>query len=154
MKRITLFVVALLITLLSYAQSDKEEVDLMQAAFGMEKKAVVASFVEPDEIHKDAFWDLYDEYETGRKENDKKRIQLLNQYSKEYNTMTNEKAEEWINELIKLKSATDKLIVTYYKKVKKATSPIVAAQFYQIEQYILTSVRLEIMDDIPALERK
>jgi len=154
MKRITLFVAVLIITSLSYSQSNKEEIDLMQATFGMEKKAVVASFVEPDEMHKDAFWALYDEYESGRKENDKKRIPLLAQYSKQYNTMTNEQADEWISELIKLASATDKLIVTYYKKIKKATSPVVAAQFYQIEYYILTSIRLEILDGIPALERK
>lgn len=54
-------------------------------------------------------------------------------------------------EVIKLSAATDKLIVKYYKKIKKATSPIVATQFYQIENYILTGIRMEILDEIPFL---
>ncbi len=68
-----------------------------------------------------------------------------------YNTMTEEQAELWMNDVIKLSAATDKLIVTYYKKIKKATSPIVATQFYQIEEYILTAIRMEVLEGIPFL---
>jgi hypothetical protein len=67
--------------------------------------------------------------------------------------MTDEQAEAWTNEVIKLSAATDKLIVTYYKKIKKATSPIVATQFYQIESYILTGIRMEILDGVPFLSK-
>ena len=49
----------------------------MQAAFGMDKKAVVAEFVKPSPAEKDAFWKLYDEYEVKRKELGKQRIELL-----------------------------------------------------------------------------
>ena len=87
MKKITLLIAALVIGVVSIHRSNKEEVDLFQAAFGMEKKAVVANFVHPTDFQKDAFWKLYDEYETARKENGKKRIQLLEQYAKEYKTM-------------------------------------------------------------------
>ena len=65
---------ALTIAIVSYCQSGKEEVDFIQAAFGMEKKTIVANFVHPAELQKDAFWKLYDEYEIARKENAKKRI--------------------------------------------------------------------------------
>jgi len=34
----------------------------------MDKKAAVADFVKPSVQQKDAFWKLYDEYETQRKE--------------------------------------------------------------------------------------
>ena len=154
MKKITFLLVALAIGFATYAQSNKEEVDLIQAAFGMEKKAVVASFVHPSDMQKDAFWKLYDEYEVERKENGKKRIQLLEQYAKQYNTMTDEQADIFTNEVIKLQTATDKLIVTYYNKIKKVTSPIVASQFYQIENFILTAIRMEILEGVPFLEKK
>ena len=154
MKKIALLLVAMTIAFVTYSQSNKEEVDLVQAAFGMEKKAIVASFVQPTDIQKDAFWNLYDEYELQRKENGKKRIQLLEQYAKQYNTMTEEQADVWTTEVIKLQAATDKLIVSYYNKIKKVTSPIVATQFYQIENYILTGIRMEILEGVPFLERK
>jgi hypothetical protein len=154
MKKITLLMAAVVIAIASYCQSNKEEVDLIQAAFGMEKKAVVSNFVHPTDLQKDAFWQLYDEYEVARKENGKKRIQLLEQYALQYNTMTDEQAEVWMKDVLKLSAATDKLIVTYYNKIKKVTSPIVATQFYQIEGYILTSIRMEILEGVPFLGEK
>jgi hypothetical protein len=154
MKHLTLLVTALVFAVFTYAQTNKEEVDLFQAAFGMEKKAIVANFVTPSDVQKDAFWKLYDEYEVARKENGKKRIELLEQYANQYKTMTNEQADAWMNQVIKLSAASDKLIVTYYKKIKKATSPIVATQFYQIEGYILTAIRMEVLDGIPFVKGK
>ena len=154
MKKIALLLVAMTIAFVTYSQSNKEEVDLVQAAFGMEKKAVVASFVQPTDLQKDAFWQQYDAYEAERKEFGKKRIQLLEQYSKQYNSMTEEQADVWTNEVIKLQTATDKLIATYYNKIKKVTSPIVATQFYQIENYILTGIRMEILEGVPFLVKK
>ena len=67
MKKYILIIAVLLIASFTYAQSNKEEIDLMQAAFGMDKKAAVAEFVKPSGAQKDAFWKLYDEYETQRK---------------------------------------------------------------------------------------
>ena len=149
MKKIILLMAAMVLAVFTFAQSAKEEVDFVQAAFGMEKKAVVAAFVQPTEIQNDAFWRLYDEFEVARKENGKKRIELLGQYAMLYNSMTEEQAELWMKDVIKLSAATDKLIVTYYKKIKKATSPLVATQFYQIEEYILTAIRMEVLDGVP-----
>ena len=76
MKKYILLVAVSLMTSFIYAQSDKEEIDLMQAAFGMNKKAAVAEFVKVSDTQKDAFWKLYDEYETQRKELGKQRIEL------------------------------------------------------------------------------
>jgi hypothetical protein len=154
MKKITLLIAFLAIAALSYAQTNKEEVDLFQAAFGMDKKAVVANFVHPGDLEKDAFWQLYDEYEIQRKEFGKKRIQLLEQYVRTYQTMTNEAADLWTKEVIKLSASNDKLIATYYDKIKKVTSPIVATQFYQIEGYILTAIRMEVLEGVPFLGEK
>jgi hypothetical protein len=74
MKKITLFLAALFAFAFVNAQSNKEEVDLMQAAFGMEKKAMMEEFVQVDPAQKDAFWKLYDEYETSRKALGQERI--------------------------------------------------------------------------------
>jgi hypothetical protein len=149
MKKITLFLAVMAFAIMSYSQSNSEEVDLYQAAFGMEKKAMVENFVKVNDLQKDAFWQLYDEYEVKRKDNGKKRIKLLEQYAEQYYSMTDEQAETWAAEAIKLAAATDKLITTYYQKIKKATSPVVALQFYQIEAYILTGIRMEVLQGIP-----
>jgi len=79
---------------------------------------------------------------------------LFNQYAENYDKMTNETAEKWTNDVIKLTGSTDKLIVTYYKKVEKVTNPVTALKFYHIENYLLTTVRAAILDEIPFVQDK
>ncbi len=154
MKKYIFIIAALFSTYLVSAQSNKEEVDLMQAAFGMDKKAAVADFVKPSAAQKDAFWKLYDEYETKRKDLGKLRIELLKQYADQYNNMTSEQADVWTKRVIELQKQTDDLIVTYYNKVKAISDGIVATQFYQIEGYILTAIRMQILHNVPFLDKK
>jgi hypothetical protein len=154
MKKYILIIAVLFVASFAKAQSNKEEVDLMQAAFGMDKKAVVMEFVHPSETQKDAFWKLYDEYETQRKTFGKQRIELLEQYAKQYENMTSEQTDAWTKKVIDLQGKTDKLIVSYYGKIRKISDGIVATQFYQIENYILAGIRAQILDEIPFVEKK
>ena len=68
MKKFLLITAALFLASFAFSQSNKDEIALMQAAFGMDKKSVVAEFVKPSAAQKDAFWKIYDEYEAKRKE--------------------------------------------------------------------------------------
>jgi hypothetical protein len=133
MKKYICIIVALFIASFAKAQSNKEEVDLMQAQFGMDKKAAVAEFVKPSASQKDAFWKLYDEYETQRKDLGKQRIELLQQYADQYKTMTSAQADAWTKKVMDLQKKTDNLITTYYGKVRAISDGVVALQFYQIE---------------------
>jgi len=149
MKKVILLVSALILAAGIKAQSNKEEIDLMQSVYGMEKKAMVEEFVKVDPAQKAAFWQLYDEYETARKDLGKRRIELLEQYADSYDRLTNETADAWTKEVLDLSKKTDALLVSYYNKIKKVTNPIVALQFYQIEGYILSGIRLKILGEIP-----
>ena len=153
MKKYILILSALFLASFAWAQSNKEEIDLLQAAFGMDKKTVVADFVKPSATQKDAFWKLYDEYETQRKELGKQRIDLLKQYADQYLTMTGEQADAWTTKVIELQKKTDNLIVTYYTKVKAISDGLVATQFYQIENYILATIRLQILQNVPFVSK-
>jgi hypothetical protein len=153
MKKYILFTFALFLASFAYTQSDKEEIDLVQAAFGMDKKAIVADFVQLSDTQKDAFWTLYDEYETKRKEYGRERIELLKQYAEQYMTMTSEQADSWTKKVMELQIKTDKLIATYYEKVKDISDGVVATQFYQIENYILSMIRMQILQEVPFLKK-
>jgi len=153
MKQYILITFALFLASFSYSQSNKEEIDLIQAAFGMDKKAIVADFVQLSDAQKDAFWTLYDEYETKRKELGKERIELLVQYAEQFMTMNSEQADEWTTKVIKLQEKTDNLIATYYEKVKGISDGVVATQFYQIENYILATIRMSILQEVPFLKK-
>ncbi len=141
MKKGILIITALLIATFVNAQENKDEIDLMQASFGKEKRAIVTEYVKPSETQKDAFWKLYDEYEKERQALGRERIDLIMQHTEMYVTMTNEQAESWTKKVIDLQERTDKLILNYYKKVKGISDGKVASQFYLAENYILSKIR-------------
>ncbi len=154
MKKLFFALIMLLGFTLSHAQSNTEEIDIMQSAFGREKKAVINEFVKLEDSQKDAFWTIYDEYETARKGLGKERIRLLNNYADQWENMTDEQADKWMSEVLALSSKSNKLLIKYFKKIKKVTSPTTATQFYQVESYILTVVRIQIMESIPFIDEK
>ena len=152
MKKITLLLAMLIMANFAYSQSD-EEVDLVQSLFGMEKKEVVADFVQPSDAQNEAFWKIYDEYEIDRKELGKQRLVLLKLYAGEFLTMTPEQADEWTLGVIDLQRKTDELIITYYGKIKNESDALLATQFYQIENYILTYIRMNVLQDVPFVKK-
>jgi hypothetical protein len=131
------------------AQSNKEDIDFIQSIYGKEKKEIVAGFIKIDDTKKDAFWKIYDEYETKRKELGKKRISLLEKYANSYIDMDDATASKITKETASLAAETDKLIATYSKKIEKAAGAKPAAQFYQLEAYFLSVIRVNIFESIP-----
>ena len=149
MKKMILILAGMFAAMFTYAQSNVEEIDLVQSIYGIEKKAIVEEFVQPKASNRVPFWEVYDVYEVERKELGKERYALLVKLEKEFENLSNEQADAWMKEVISLSKRQDKLVDKYYNKVKKATSPIVAMRFYMLEAYLLTAIRYEILDAIP-----
>ena len=152
MKQIAICISSILILILFsfeslQAQTSTEEVDLMRSIFGMEKKAIVADFLSLESD--DAFWVLYDEYESNRKELGEERLLLLNDYVDNYDNLNDEKYDELMTNTMTLRKKTDKLMDQYYKKIKKVSGSKIAAQFFQLEGYFLIQIRATILEGIP-----
>jgi hypothetical protein len=150
-KNILIFFGAILMAMAfaqtSNAQSNKEETEFMQSIFGMEKKAIVAEFLKIDSSN--PFWVLYDEYETKRKELGKERLNVLSAYVENYDNLADDKYDEVVASMISLRKSNDKLVDSYYKKIKKASGAKIAAQFFQLENYFLSEIRSSVMEGIP-----
>ncbi len=148
MKKL-LVIAAVFVSAAGFAQSNKEDVDFVQSIYGKEKKTIVAEFIMLEGAQKDAFWKLYDDYETQRKELGKQRIALLERYANGYMTLDDATTDQIIKDMIALGAKTDKLISTYYGKIKKASGVKAAAQFVQLEAYLAAVIRASILDKIP-----
>jgi len=150
MKKISVLLFSLFISGAAFSQSNKEDVDIIQSVLGKEKKALVTEFLKLEAGPKtDAFWKLYDEYETERKTLGKQRIALLEKYASTYGTTDDAQMDQQIKEMQSLQGKTDKLIIKYYDKIKKESSVKTAAQFYQLEAYFLSVIRATILNSIP-----
>lgn len=76
---------------------------------------------------------------------------LLNKYAESYGSLDEMKTAEILSEMMSLQATTDKLITTYSKKIKKDVNVKTAAQFYQIEGYIVSKIRTTIVENIPVI---
>lgn len=130
------------------AQSNQDELQLMQSLYGMEKRDIVDEFVDLNESQQAEFWMLYDEYESKRKELGKKRFELINKYVDDYGVVNAADADNFMKEAIQLRIKSDNLKDSYFKKIKNKTDPVVAMQFYQIESYLSDLIRIEILEEI------
>ncbi|HEX5111406.1 MAG TPA: hypothetical protein VFV79_01055 [Saprospiraceae bacterium] len=144
-----LLIALLFISALGYAQSNKEEVDLFQSLYGMDKKSLVAEFIKLQGAQKDEFWKLYDAYEVERKAIGKDRIKLLEKYASTYATMDETMMDDIMKSAMELSSNTDKLQASYYGKIKKSVGIKPAAQFLQLESYLSAAIRAAILEEIP-----
>lgn len=150
MKKLFVLVLAIVASVATYAQSvEQEEIDYIQSIYGMEKKMIVTEFLKLDETTSAAFWPVYDAYEVSRKELGKGRIELLQYLEENNDSLTDDKADYWMKEIIKLRTNSDKLLKSYYNKIKKATNPILAARFFQIETYLRTAQSFAVQDALP-----
>ena len=148
-KKSILLVSLLMIGLISFGQTQKEEIELFQSIFGMEKKAIVSDIVKLEGEKAKGFWTIYDEYETARKEHGQKRMVSLQNYIMNYENMDDKRSEETVDDMIKLGNEYNKLIQKYYKQINKAFGAKTAGQFYQLETYFQSVIRLTIMEQVP-----
>ena len=154
MKRFSLLSLIIFFCVASFAQSNKEDVEMIQAIYGKEKKAIVADFImPPDDTKKAAFWDLYDSYETERKALGQKRVALLEKYVDAYSTLDDKTTDDIMTQSMELQKSVDGLIVTYYDKIKKSVGVKQAAQFYHIESYLLSATRIYILGNMPYIDQ-
>ncbi|MWB96151.1 hypothetical protein GON26_17450 [Flavobacterium sp. GA093] len=150
MRKISVIFIVAIASLSSYAQSSfKEDVDVVQSIYGKSKSDLVKEYMNLPETQFAAFTKVYDNYETERKELGQTKFQLINDYAANYNTLTDEKADELAKATLKNNLAYEKLYTKTYGQVKKIIGAINAAKFIQLEVYLQTTIRSEIQNSIP-----
>jgi len=147
----TIFIVLLFMSSFVMAQSNKEDIDIIQSAFGKDKKDLVKDYMELPGKDSAAFWKLYDEYEDKRKVIGRERINLLEQYANEYQNLDNAKAEKLATGILNNDAKYNTLHQTYFKKFSTILGARNAAKFLQLEMYVQTYVRANVMREIPLI---
>lgn len=151
-KAFIVFILALFATPL-VAQTTQDEIDLLQAYYGVEKKVLTMEVIKIDDAQKRAeFWKLYQEYEVKRKELGNKRVTLVEKYVEKYETLDAETITKLVAESSSIKLANINLIDEYFAKISKVIDAKSAAQFYQLENYLLNILNIQISDQLPFVD--
>lgn len=153
MKNIIFFILTLFLSGNIVAQDySAEEIEMMQEVFGDEKRTIIEENVNLDGVDADKFWKLYDQYEDQRKDIGMEKMKLLKSYTTKQGNMTPLQAQEMLAEAANLRSAEDKLIMNFTKRIEKISNPFVAVQFYQIEHYISDGIRFSVLNSVDFIQ--
>jgi hypothetical protein len=149
MKKLIVIAVASLLSTCMFAQSNKEDVDLIQSIFGKEKKELVQVYMTIPEAQSAKFWTLYDEYETARKKLGQERIKLIEAYATNYEKLDSKKATDLVTKKLAWADKYTKFQQSYFTKFSAVIGGLQAAKFIQLEDYIENCIRLSIQEEIP-----
>ena len=154
MKKI-LFVVAAIVWSISInAQSDNDYLELTREILKVEKKVAVTEAMQLSETESQPFWNLYNEYQAALYVVQNKRIAIIKDFAANYESLSDEKADElWLGSM-KYRQELLKLKKSYYNKFKKVLSAGKAARFMQLENKIETLVDAQLALEIPLIESK
>lgn len=151
MKKFILGAIIAVFAMASNAQSNKEEIDLMQSVYGMQKKELISKHMKIEAGQADLFWKMYDEYEVARKAIGLKRVKNIELYAEKYDNLTNVDADALMKASFTVNADFIKLWEKTYKSMSKSISSVTAAQFIQAEMFFENMVRQELSMDIPLI---
>ena len=149
MKKLIVIAVASLFSISIFAQSNKEDVDLIQSIFGKQKKELVQAYMAIPEAQSAKFWSLYDQYETARKKLGQERIKIIEEYATHYDKLDSKKASDLVTKKFAWADKYTKFQQLYFTKFSAIIGGLQAAKFFQLEDYIENCIRLTIQEEIP-----
>jgi len=148
MKKLFLF--AFLFSLANvFAQDADSYIEILKSEVKTDKKAIIIETMQFTEQQSTAFWPIYNEFEYELEKLSNKRIANIKDFAANYDSLTNEKADELIKASFSFLNDRLDLNKKYYKKFADLLTPIVAAKYMQLENQIQLILDLSIAENLP-----
>jgi len=149
MKKIITLVVALVVSLGSYAQTADEYSEIVRDALKMEKKAMIKQAIFLTNEESEVFWPLYEEYNKKLGDLRMETYQLIIDYTNNMNTLSGKQAETMWKKKLKIDKEMLKLNKKYYKKLLNRIDGSKAVRYFQAENKIQAMVDAHIANEVP-----
>lgn len=150
MKRnIILTAVFILSSVVLSAQVSKGDVELVQKYYGLEKAAMLKDYMKFTPKQDSAFWPVYNKYENERLALASQRIELVDEYMKKIEGISDADAAKLVDKAVALEISFKNLQKKYFHELSKKIGAMKAAQFYQFETYINNVINLSVQESIP-----
>lgn len=149
MKTLFVAVAAVLCLSVDAMAQTTEEINIIQNLYGMEKRSLYMQAMDLSPSDSVSFWPIYDKFEEKRKDIGKERIEWIKKLADKYPAISSEELDEIIEEASDLNGEFHDLLFDTYKDLRKKTSSMVAAKFYQIESFLNTAILAELQSKLP-----
>jgi hypothetical protein len=155
MKRLFLIVFAFLVAASSaIAQDDLAEWTQMlkQDLRATKKEIITKGMITFTDEETKRFWPIYDAYNAELGNFVDSRVALLKAYSDDYDTMTDEKANDLLARRLSIEKQRAALDEKYRSKFATALSPRRLVRFYQIEHQLDVLIELQASAAVPKMK--
>jgi hypothetical protein len=128
---------------------EADEIELSREVLQTQRKAIVAKNVEMTEEESQAFWPVYNDYRTDVREVNDRKVKLITDYADNYETLSDEKAEEMLCEFLKIQKAEVKVKKRHVRKFKKVLPYKKVMRFYQVENKLDAIINIQLAQQVP-----
>ena len=131
------------------AQSTYDDTQQLIAQIQADKRAVVLKAMALDDAQLTAFTPIYDAYQADRKKLMQRGVDLINAYSSNYDSMTDDAAKGLLKDWFALQEDEHALVKGTAKKLDKVLPTAKVLRFVQVENKLNTLLRLPGIQGIP-----
>jgi hypothetical protein len=114
------------------------------------REAIVKEILQLSESDGEKFWPVYREYDSERAKLDVAEAQLMNQYVKDYQTMSDAEADQLMSKSFDLEAQRAELKKKYFETMKKDVSASTAARFFEVDSQLQHISDLQTAAKLPA----
>ena len=126
--------------------------ELLRADVKAKRVAIITEIMQFSDADAATFWPLFRDYDHELSKLGDTRVQLISDYIKNYDDITNERADELASAAFSLEAQRAELKKKHFDIMKKALSARTAARFFQVENQMQQVVDLQISANLPSLQ--
>jgi hypothetical protein len=130
----------------------QDNMPIVREALRANKKLFVAENMDLTVKETNEFWELYDKFQNDLGKVTDRYIQLIENYAKNYNTLSDDDALKLLNERLALDSEYQKINQSYLPKFKKILPGKKVMRYYQLENKFFAVVKYDLAKKIPLLK--
>lgn len=135
------------------ARNLQSYINLLRSDVRQQKAEIMGAVLQLDIDQSAKFWPIYSEYDAELTKLNNLRVANIQEYAKNYDQMTDAKADELIQKAMDYRKQRVELVAKYYGRVKTALGSIEAARFLQVEDQLLTLIDLQIESSLPIVSQ-
>jgi len=128
-----------------------EDIKLLRKNVRSEKSKIMLQALNLDSDQTAKFLPIYKQYDAELTKLNDLRVANIQEYAKNYGSMTDNKADELVNQAISYYKKRLDLLANYYDKVRAQFGSGIAGRFVQVESQLLNIIDLQIQSNLPLI---
>jgi hypothetical protein len=129
-----------------------DNLDALREKLRADKRLLIAESLELTEKEAQAFWPVYNAYQSDMVAHYDRILKLLDTYAASYKSMTDPIATQLLGEFLALETDHVAILKSYAPRFRRVLPPVKVVRLYQIENELRALVNYEIAREIPLIK--